>query len=160
MTAGPRPPDLKSLLNPRRAIRHFLRVAIKMTGASSGSFILLNPTTGLLDIEASYGIAVRARGVKLKPGQGITGWVATTGQAMRIDDVRKERRYVSINSRIRSEIAVPVGRDGRILGIINLDSTRLAHFAPAHQATLEGLAAEAAEWLGHGWELLNLRVRD
>ena len=155
-----RAPDLRSLLTPRRAIRHFLRLAIGMTGASSGSFILLNPTTGLLDIEASYGIAVRARGVKLKPGQGITGWVATTGQAMRIDDVRKERRYVSINSRIRSEIAVPVERDGRILGIINLDSTRLAHFAPAHQATLEGLAAEAAEWLGHGWELLNLRARD
>jgi len=151
---------LRALLEPKRAIRHFLRIAMKMTGASCGSFILLNPNTGLLDIEASYGISLRARKVKLQLGEGITGWVATSGQAMRIPDVRQERKYVSINSKVRSELAVPVERDGRILGIINLDSNEIDHFSEEHQDQMMGLAMEAAEWLSHGWELLNLRGRD
>jgi len=151
---------LRALLEPRRAIRHFLRIAMKMTGASCGSFILLNPNTGLLDIEASYGISLRARKVKLQLGEGITGWVATSGQAMRIPDVRLERKYVSINSKVRSELAVPVEQDGRILGIINLDSNTLDHFTEDHQEKILRLATEAAEWLSHGWELLNLRGRD
>ncbi len=151
---------LRALLEPKRAIRHFLRIAMKMTGASCGSFILLNPNTGLLDIEASYGISLRARKVKLQLGEGITGWVATSGQAMRIPDVRQERKYVSISSKVRSELAVPVEQDGRILGIINLDSNEIDHFSEEHQDQMTGLAMEAAEWLSHGWELLNLRGRD
>lgn len=156
---GASPGMLGALLEPKRSIRRFLKVAMQLTGATSGSFILLNPNTGLLDIEASYGIGPRARKVKLQMGEGITGWVATTGQPMRISDVRKERKYVSINPRIRSELAVPVDRGGQILGIINVDSTHVGHFTAEHQQELARLAAEAAEWLSHGWEVLNLRVK-
>ncbi len=156
---GGSPAMLGSLLEPKKSIRRFLKVAMQLTAASSGSFILLNPNTGLLDIEASYGIGPRARKVKLQMGEGITGWVATTGQPVRIGDVRKERKYVSINPRVRSELAVPVERDGQILGIINVDSTQVSHFTAEHQEKLSRLASEAGEWLSHGWEVLNLRVK-
>ena len=102
--------------------------AVRSTRAESGSFILVNPNTGLLDIEASHGLSERAKRVKLRPGEGITGWVATTGQPLRTGDVREERRYVSINARIRSEMAVPVEMRGQVVGLLNVDSTKVDAF--------------------------------
>src|ERR1700759_49241 len=90
--------DLRTLLHPQKALDRILAAAVRSTRADSGSFILINPNTGFLDIEASHNLSERARKVKLKPGEGLTGWVATTGKPLRTGDVRSEKRYVSINA--------------------------------------------------------------
>src|SRR5271155_4298223 len=95
--------DLRTLLHPQKALHRILAAAVRSTRADSGSFILINPNSGLLDIEASHGLSEKAKKVKLRPGEGFTGWVATTGQALRTGDVHAERRYVSINAKVRSE---------------------------------------------------------
>ncbi len=152
--------NLGLFLDPKRAISHFLEIGIGKTGATCGSFILINPNTGLLDIEATRGMPLRIRRTKLHLGEGVTGWVATTGKAMRIPDVRKERKYVTVLPKVRSELAVPVEHQGQVLGVINLDSVHLAHFSEEHERAMTGLAAEAAEWLRYGWELTALRAKD
>src|ERR1700759_3751053 len=85
--------DLRTLLHPQKALDRILAAAVRSTRAESGSFILLNPNTGLLDIEASHNLSQKAKRVKLRPGEGITGWVATTGQPLRTGDVRADKRY-------------------------------------------------------------------
>src|SRR6202142_3142025 len=90
--------DLATLLHSQKALDRILGAAVRSTRADSGSFILVNPNSGLLDIEASHGLSERAKRVKLRPGEGITGWVATTGQPLRTGDVREDRRYVSIRA--------------------------------------------------------------
>src|ERR1700753_1841207 len=84
--------DLRTLLHPQKALDRILAAAVRSTRAESGSFILLNPNTGLLDIEASHNLSQKAKKVKLRPGEGITGWVATTGQPLRTGDVRADKR--------------------------------------------------------------------
>src|SRR5476651_2284538 len=139
--------DLRTLLHPQKALDRILAAAVRSTRADSGSFILLNPNSGLLDIEASHGLSERAKRVKLKPGQGITGWVATTGKPLRSGDVRTEKRYVAINARVRSEMAVPVEMRGQVVGLLNVDSTKINAFSATDEARLIDMALEAAQWL-------------
>jgi signal transduction histidine kinase len=151
--------ELTALLEPARAIRSFLKAALRITEADSGSFILLNPDTGLLDIEASIGLRKGVRRVKLKLGEGITGWVATTGEPLRVSDVRGDRRYVCVDPRVQSELAVPVEWLGSVIGVINVDSHQAGHFTAEHQERLTALAEEAARWLAFAWEVQRLRRR-
>ena len=62
--------------------------------ASSGSIILINPKNGLLEIETSTGLPAGSDTLKLKPGEGITGWVARTGKPACVGDVRQDSRYI------------------------------------------------------------------
>ncbi|MCE0496563.1 MAG: GAF domain-containing protein [Methylacidiphilales bacterium] len=151
--------DLRTLLHPQKALDRILAAAVRSTRADSGSFILINPNTGLLDIEASLGLSERAKKVKLRPGEGITGWVATTGQPLRTGDVHAERRYVSINAKVRSEMAVPVEMRGQVVGLLNVDSVKIDAFGAMDEARLVDLASEAAQWLELAWEIDQLRLK-
>src|SRR5476649_1553974 len=151
--------DLRTLLHPQKAIDRILAAAVRSTRAESGSFILINPNSGLLDIEASHGLSERAKKVKLRPGEGITGWVATTGKPLRTGDVREEKRYVAINARVRSEMAVPVEIRGQVVGLLNVDSTNVDAFSATDEARLVDMASEAARWLELAWEVDQLRLK-
>jgi signal transduction histidine kinase len=151
--------DLRTLLHPQKALDRILAAAVRSTRADSGSFILVNPNSGLLDIEASQGLSERARKVKLRPGEGITGWVATTGKPLRTGDVRAEKRYVAINAKIRSEMAVPVEMRGQVVGLLNVDSTNVDAFSATDEARLVDMASEAAQWLELAWEIDQLRLK-
>ena len=151
--------DLRTLLHPQKALDRILAAAVRSTRADSGSFILLNPNSGLLDIEASHGLSERAKRVKLRPGEGITGWVATTGKPLRTGDVRTEKRYVAINAKVRSEMAVPVEMRGQVVGLLNVDSTNVDAFSATDEARLVDMASEAAQWLELAWEIDQLRLK-
>ncbi len=151
--------DLKQLLDPQKALQRILKAAVHSTKADSGSFVLINPNTGFLDIEASLGLSERAKRVKLKPGEGITGWVATTGMTVRTGDVRREKRYISINSLVRSELAVPVEMKGQVVGILNVDSANIDAFSSDDELSLNEMAQEAAQWLELAWEIDQLRIK-
>ncbi len=159
MLSGLRRRDLRTLLHPQKALDRILAAAVRSTRADSGSFILINPNTGFLDIEASHNLSQRARRVKLRPGEGITGWVATTGQALRTGDVREEKRYISINARVRSEMAVPVEMRGQVVGLLNVDSTQVNAFSARDEERLIDMALEAAQWLELAWEIDQLRLK-
>jgi signal transduction histidine kinase len=151
--------DLRTLLHPQKALDRILAAAVRSTRADSGSFILVNPNSGLLDIEASHGLSERAKRVKLRPGEGITGWVATTGQPLRTGDVREEKRYIAINAKVRSEMAVPVEIRGQVVGLLNVDSTKVDAFSGTDEARLVDMASEAARWLELAWEVDQLRLK-
>jgi signal transduction histidine kinase len=151
--------DLRTLLHPQKALDRILAAAVRSTRANSGSFILVNPNSGLLDIEASHGLSERAKRVKLRPGQGITGWVATTGKPLRTGDVRHEKRYISINAKVRSEMAVPVEIRGQVVGLLNVDSIQVDAFSATDEDRLVDMASEAAQWLELAWEIDQLRLK-
>src|SRR5207249_7678035 len=88
---------IRSTLDPEQALKLILREAVRVMRASSGSAVLLNPTSGLLEIQASEGLPAAARQLRLRVGEGITGWVARTGRPARVNDVRPDPRYVVAN---------------------------------------------------------------
>src|SRR5262249_8591008 len=65
----------------------------------------------------------------LRDGRGIVGHVIETGEPVVAPDIRLDPWYVEGRATTRSEIAVPILRDGRVIGALNLESDRLAAFA-------------------------------
>ena len=81
---------IHATLEPAEALKLIVREAVTLVGATSGSLALVNPTTGLLEIEASEGLPDDADLLSLRPNEGITGWVAHHGEPLRIGDVSTE----------------------------------------------------------------------
>lgn len=148
---------IHSTLEPEEALKLILREAIRLTGASSGSAVLINPTNGFLEIQASEGLPMGAAELKLRVGEGITGWVARSGQPARVGDVTADRRYVMVHPGVRSELAVPLEVQGEVRGVLNVDSDRKDAFSGGDQELLETLAIEAARVIHNTWLYQQLR---
>jgi L-methionine (R)-S-oxide reductase len=72
--------------------------------------------------------------------QGICGAAASTGRTLIVDDVNADPRYLACSLETRSEIVVPIVRDGRVLGEIDIDSDTPAAFSEEDRKLLEGVA--------------------
>jgi signal transduction histidine kinase len=149
---------IHSTLEPQEALQLIVREAVRLVRASSGSVVLVNPTSGFLDILASQGLPANATELKLRMGEGITGWVARTGEPARVDDVAQDPRYIMLRRSVRSELAVPFDVSGEVRGVLNVDSDRKAAFSGGDQELLAGLATQAARviqntWLYEQWRL-------
>lgn len=150
---------IHSTLDAQQALRLILREAIQLMRASSGSVILLNPTNGFLEIHASQGLPAQATQLKLRVGEGITGWVARTGTPARVGDVKTDPRYIMVRRNVRSELAVPLEVQGEIRGVLNVDSDHADAFNVSDQELLEALAIEASKVIHNTWLYEQLRVK-
>jgi len=148
---------LHGTLEPRAALHQLVQEAVAMLGASSGSLALRNPTTGLLEIEASEGLPAEGAALKLRLGEGITGWVVREGRPVRVADVSSDDRYVIARTGIRSEMAVPLLLEGEIRGVLNVDAETHDAFSAADQALLEELAGHATQVIRNTWLYEQLR---
>ncbi len=142
---------INSSLEPERVLDLVLREAVDIMRATSGSLVLIDPHTQLLEIEVAIGLSPKARQLKLAIGRGVTGWVAKTGQPLRVPDVRADPRYVSVRKDVRSELAVPMILEGQLIGVLNVDSTRKNAFSVADEELLAALANQAAQVIHNSW---------
>ncbi|HVO31146.1 MAG TPA: GAF domain-containing protein [bacterium] len=119
--------------------------ALELTNATTGAILLLDEEKQVLTITASRNIAqdVVAR-AKLKLGEGITGAAAKEARTIVVPDVSKEPRYVVGNPSTRSEIAVPLFDEGRVVGVIAVDSDVPGNFHIEDRELLETFAGVAA----------------
>jgi PAS domain S-box-containing protein len=76
--------------------------------------------------------------------QGIIGRVLRTGQLANVLDVRLDPDYVPADPNVQSQLSVPISREGRVLGVITLESHRLAAFDQPMVAFVQQLANQAA----------------
>lgn len=150
---------IHSTLDPQQALQLILREAVRLMRASSGSAVLINPTTGFLEIQASLGLPTEAANLKLKVGEGITGWVARTGKPARIGNVDLDARYVMVERKVCSELAVPLEVEGEVRGVLNVDSERADAFTESDQQLLEALAVEASKVIRNTWLYEQLRLK-
>jgi signal transduction histidine kinase len=150
---------IHSTLEPQQALQLIADEAVQLMNASSGSVVLVNPTSGFLEIQASRGLPRRATGLKLRVGEGITGWVARAGKPARVGDVSQDPRYIALRRNVRSELAVPLEVNGEVRGVLNVDSDRKDAFTADDQELLEALAVQAARVIHNTWLYEQLRLK-
>lgn len=152
---------IHSTLDSQEALQLIVSEAVRLMRAASGSVVLINPTSGFLEIHAAHNLPAAATKLKLRVGEGITGWVARTGKAARVGDVTLDKRYVPARRGVQSELAVPLNVKGEVRGVINVDSDRKEAFSAEDQDLLEELAVQAAKVIENTWlyEQLRLKVR-
>lgn len=78
--------------------------------------------------------------VRIPVGRGICGLSARTKQAVVVEDVASDPRYLACNLETRSEIVVPILRGERYLAQIDVDSDHLAAFGEEDRAFLAQVA--------------------
>jgi putative methionine-R-sulfoxide reductase with GAF domain len=76
--------------------------------------------------------------------RGICGAAASEQQTIIVDDVNADPRYLACSIETRSEIVVPIMRDGVVFGEIDIDSDQPAAFGDADRTLLEEIAAALA----------------
>ena len=81
---------------------------------------------------------------RIKFGEGICGQAAEREETFVVQDVSKETNYLSCSVHVNSEIVVPLMKDGRVVGEIDIDSHRLAPFTDEDRAFLERIAESVA----------------
>lgn len=94
------------------------------------------------DFVAADKALVRSHGVAV--GRGVTGWVAEHGRSVRLDDVRSDPRYLAVRPEIRSELCVPLVSAGRVVGVVNIESTTPGRYSMADERVLSIVAAQMA----------------
>jgi sigma-B regulation protein RsbU (phosphoserine phosphatase) len=87
--------------------------------------------------------------LKVPFGVGITGWVAAHRQAQRVNDVSKDSRYIAVNPKARSELAIPLIYRNEVLGILNVESTRVNAYSENDEEMLGTLAGSLAAIIAH-----------
>lgn len=72
-------------------------------------------------------------------GRGVCGTAWQRGQTIVVEDVELFPGHIACSSASRSEIVVPLWRDGEVWGVLDIDSERLAAFDECDQEWLEKL---------------------
>jgi len=150
---------IHSTLDPQEALQLIVREAVRLMNASSGSVVLINPTTNFLEIHASQNLPAAAAKLKLRVGEGITGWVARHGKPANVGNVTHDARYIVARRGVKSELAVPLEVNGEVRGVLNVDSDRVDAFSADDQELLQELAVQAAKVIQNTWLYEQLRLK-
>ena len=78
--------------------------------------------------------------VSIEMGKGVCGTAASTGETLRVADVEAFDGHIACDPQARSEVVVPLFKDGELLGVLDIDSTSLARFTEKDEAGLKILA--------------------
>ena len=87
--------------------------------------------------------------VRIALGKGVCGESADRRQTVIVGDVKTYTNYISCDSSARSEIVLPMVKDGQLLGVLDLDSSYVDDYDYIDQQYLEEFVTillEKTEW--------------
>ena len=156
--------EVSSSLDLDRALNRTLALLNDAIGAEQGTIMLLQPDDNMLHYRAGYGYLTRqavdeSRAITLRVGEGLAGWVLENRQAVLIEDLHQDQRWVraSAGSREhRSSIVAPmmVGED--VIGVLMVFHRKVAHFSPEILNLVQAIAGQVAVAINnaHLYELI------
>jgi sigma-B regulation protein RsbU (phosphoserine phosphatase) len=126
-------------------LRRVAEVVRKVIDYEIFAILLLNEKTQELRFRFQIGypkeFADRSR---IKVGEGVTGQAVQLGQAILIDDVTKDPRYIAAIPNVCSELAVPLTTKNRVIGVIDLEARHVGYFNEEHRRLLTLIASRMA----------------
>jgi signal transduction histidine kinase len=143
---------LTSSLELGHVLNLILEKAAELVGAEHGSLRQLEPESGKLVLKAHYGDGWTPEKLAytLRIGQGIARWVAEHRRPYLSPDVRQDPLNIVLFEDMRSSISVPLqygqedpSEPDEFLGVLLLESSRVAAFDQQDVELLEALAQEA-----------------
>jgi GAF domain-containing protein len=128
------------------------RTARAVFGAAACSIALITDDGAELVFTTSSGGSPDITGQRLPSGEGIAGWVATTGQPLAVSDLENDSRFAasfasSTGYAPKAILAAPIELDDRLLGVIEVldrDSSRAGSDDDLTLLTLFGRQAAVA----------------
>lgn len=118
---------------------------------------LLNLSSNKLELVMSAGLPPEAMAIELyaeREGNGISGYVAATGESYICRDVTKDHRYVFGMAHAGSSLTVPLKLFDRVIGVFNVESDKVNAFSETDREFAEIFA----NYLAMALHILNLLV--
>lgn len=139
--------ELTSILDREELLRRIAERVKKLVDYHVFTVMLWNEQAQVLESVFSmrYQNAIPSR-VQMPLHQGITGTAAAERRTIRVVDVRLDPRYLQCGSdvEVRSELVVPLLRQDRLIGVLDLESTRPHAFTAEHERLLNILGSYIA----------------
>lgn len=79
--------------------------------------------------------------VRIPFGKGVCGAAAQSRETQRVEDVHAFPGHIACDSASNSELVVPLVKDGKLIGVLDLDSPNIGRFSEEDQAGIERLVA-------------------
>jgi L-methionine (R)-S-oxide reductase len=89
--------------------------------------------------------------IRIKLGKGVCGTAAAQAASVLVPDVHEFPGHIACDSASRSELVVPMVKDGRVVGVLDLDSPLLGRFTEEDRKGCEILVAELMRQLRVDW---------
>ena len=83
--------------------------------------------------------------VRIPVGKGVCGTSAKRKETIRVEDVHQFPGHIACDAASRSEIVIPLLKDGQLFGVLDIDSPEVNRFDELDQQQLEELAAILTE---------------
>ncbi len=105
---------------------------------------LLNERTQELRMRFQIGHSSEVERIRIKVGHGITGRAAEKREAILVNDVSQDPGYINAHPSVRSELAVPMIMQNRVIGVIDIQASQLGYFTEEHKRLLTVVASRVA----------------
>ena len=137
--------EITSILDPDDLLERIGMLLKRVIDFQMFTILLWNSRTEQFEHRFStrYGERVTSRR-NVALGHGLIGTAAQERMSILSPDVRKDARYVAENPETRSELSVPLIYKGNVIGVIDLEHTRVNYYNEDHQRTLTTLASQVA----------------
>jgi phosphoserine phosphatase RsbU/P len=137
--------EITSILDPDDLLERIAHLLKRVIDFQMFSILLWNDRTQLFEHRFSSRFGERVtRERTIAPGEGLIGTSAQLREPILAPDVRKDSRYIEANPEVRSELAVPLVYKGEVIGVLDLEHTRVNYYNEDHQRTLSTLASQVA----------------
>lgn len=83
--------------------------------------------------------------IHIAVGKGVCGTAAAEDRVQRVPDVHRFPGHIACDSASNSEIVLPIHQDGRVVGVLDIDSPLLDRFSPEDEAGLVKVVGEIEE---------------
>ena len=137
--------ELTSILNVDQLLKRIGELLTRLIDYQMFSILLLDPAGETLQHRFSLRFQENIHLKNDVPlGKGIVGYAAQHKEAVLVRDVKKDPRYIDTNPETRSELAVPLIYNDKVIGVLDLEHTKRGFFTDDHQRTITTLAAQIA----------------
>src|SRR5277367_4319021 len=137
--------ELTSILNLDELLKRIAELLSRLIDYQMFSILLLDATGEKLEHRFALRFEERLHLKHDIPlGRGVVGYAAQAKEAVLVPDVSKSPRYIATNPETRSELAVPLIYQEKVIGVLDLEHTRKNYFTEDHKRTLTTLAAQLA----------------
>ena len=144
--------EVSASLDLDRALNRTLALLNDAIGAEQGSVLMLDQQDGTINYRAGYGYVTpvmteRLKSTPFKLDEGLAGWVIKNRQAVRIPDVRKDKRWVKLplSSHLhRSAIAAPLMVGEEVIGAIMVFHRNTNQFTLEQMNLVQAIGSQVA----------------
>ena len=136
--------EFSSILALDELLRKIAKTIYALIAFDAFSILLVDPEAKVLRHRFSERYDERVNLDNIPLGKGITGAAAESREPVRVVDTLADPRYIASHPDIRSEVAVPLIVQDRVVGVMDLESSAIGYFTEDHVRLLGLLAPQIA----------------